>query len=353
MSDNEQPKVKIHPVRWNPPQDIGLTGEFAVTRVAPEGEYFATPGIGPEDVLVLGNDTPPTLVTGLEDGRVVSTSNRGASWRTLADTGGRPLGIELAPDGGLIVCDAHVGLIWLHPDGSGYLPEVLVSRASAADARLVNNAAVASDGTIYFSDSSSEVPVEQFKADLLAGEGTGRLLRRSPDGSVDVLASGLRFANGVALNGDESAVTVAETGGYCVRRVALSGPNAGAITTVVDNLPGIPDNMASGPGGLVWIALASDRNKLLDSLLPKPGWIRQAVWAMPDALQPDATRVVLVMAIDPDAASDPVRAVVHSTSIDYHFVTGVRVHGDDLYVGSLVEDRLARLPGAAVVHPKA
>lgn len=327
-----------------------MTGEFSVTMNAPQGEYWAVPGEGPEDVLLIGDVASPTLVTGLIDGRIVRTSNRGANWQTVANTGGRPLGIEAAPDGGLIVCDAHEGLIWLHPKGSGYVPEVLVDRSSPFPAYLVNNAAVATDGTIYFSDSSSDIPVEQFKADLLSGEATGRLLRRSPDGAVDLIADGLRFANGVALNHDGSAVLVAQTGGYCVDRISLTGADAGSRTTLVDNLPGIPDNMSTGPDGLVWVALPSERNALLDALLPRAGWMRQVIWALPDALQPDANRVVLIMALDPEAPENPVRAVVYSSAIDYHFVTGVRAYGNDLYVGSLVEDRVARLPGAAVVR---
>ena len=44
---------------------------------------------------------------------------RGRRPELLADTGGRPLGIELDPrDGSLVVCDAYRGLLRLTDDGA-------------------------------------------------------------------------------------------------------------------------------------------------------------------------------------------------------------------------------------------
>ena len=90
-----------------------------------------------------------------------------------------------------------------------------------------NNAAVADDGTVYFSDSSTVHPIDRWKAEVLELTGTGRLLRRRPDGEVDVLLPGLQFANGVALSADGSWVAVAETSVRRVQRVFVSGPRAG------------------------------------------------------------------------------------------------------------------------------
>ena len=81
--------------------------------------------------------------------------------------------------------------------------------------RICNNAAVAADGTIYFSDSTQRFDLEYYTADLIEHSGTGRLLRRTPDGEVDVLLDGLHFANGVALAPDQfdfSASTLAAPG---------------------------------------------------------------------------------------------------------------------------------------------
>ena len=75
-----------------------------------------------------------------------------------------------------------------------------------------NNAAVAGDGDIWFSDSSTVHPIEGWKTDFVEHTQTGRLLVPPTDGSVEVDLDGLAFANGVALAADESWVAVAETG---------------------------------------------------------------------------------------------------------------------------------------------
>jgi sugar lactone lactonase YvrE len=279
-------------------------------------------GTGPEDVVL---DEDGWIVTGVDDGRLLRISPDGSSISTLADTGGRPLGIERHPDGGFVVCDARRGLLRVTPDGAvetlsdGYM--------------FCNNASVAADGTIYFTDSSRRFGLEHWRGDILEHSGTGRLLKRSVSGDIEVLLDGLQFANGVALAADESWVAVAETGGYCVRRLWLTGPRAGVREHLVENLPGFPDNIALGEDGLVWITLASPRNPIVDRLAPLPPVLRQAVWALPEALQPAPAHTVWVLAVDSDGR------VVHDlqgTSDQFHMVTGVRQQGDSVYLGSLI-----------------
>ena len=148
--------------------------------------------------------------------------------------------------------------------------EVLVTHADGRRVRLCNNAAVAPDGTIWFSDSSSRFDLEHWKGDLIEHSGTGRLLRRSPDGAVTTVAEGLQFANGVALAPDGSAVYVAETGSYCLTKIALTGPSAGLARPLSPALPGFPDNISTGTDGRIWVAIASPRNALLDRLATRP-----------------------------------------------------------------------------------
>jgi sugar lactone lactonase YvrE len=276
---------------------------------------------GPEDVVV---DADGWIVTGVGDGRILRVSPDGQEVRTVADTGGRPLGIELHPHGGLVVCDVRRGLLRVTPSG-----EVL---ELAQGMRFCNNASVGPDGTIYFTDSSRRFGLEHFRADILEHSGTGRLLRRSPDGRVEVLLDGLQFANGVALAPDGRWVAVAQTGAYSVTRLWVSGPRAGTTEELVPNLPGFPDNIAFGEDGLLWITLASPRNPLVDRLAPLP-LLRKVVWALPDALQPAPAHTVWVLAVDSDGR------LVHDFQGKhdrFHMTTGVRQHGDSVYMGSLV-----------------
>ena len=328
-------KTRLIPRRWRPPQDVGLRGPFAPNVALAHLDVIPLPGSGAEDVAV---DSSGAIYTGTREGYLLRISPDGRSVERLAQTGGRPLGIEVHPDGWLVVCDAHRGLLRVDPS-TGEITE-LVTAIDGRPMRFTNNCAVAKDGTIYFSDSSQHFGLEDFKGDLLSHTSSGRLIRRAPDGTITVLLDDLDFANGVALAQDESFVLVAETGGYRVTRLDLAGPEAGRRSVIIDNLPGIPDNMSTGSDGVFWIAMPTARNRLLDLLLSRPGFLRSAVWSMPERLQPDVTRITWVVGIDGEGD------VVHNLQAsgkDFHYVTGVREHDGRLYLGSLVE------PGVAIV----
>lgn len=74
--------------------------------------YVAIGGRGPEDVVA---DARGRVLTGVEDGRILRldglADSAGARVEVLAETGGRPLGLELLPDDTLLVCDAERGLL--------------------------------------------------------------------------------------------------------------------------------------------------------------------------------------------------------------------------------------------------
>ena len=309
-------KPSVHPVKWSPPR----SDESLPSPNLPPLHVLPVPGSGPEDVIFIGDD----IVTGLEDGRIVRVSPDGWSIAVLGDTGGRPLGLEHYTDGRIVICDAIKGLLLLDPD-SGAI-ETLVP-AGSHDLRVCNNAAVAADGTIYFSDSSQRFELEHWTADLLEHSGTGRLLRRSPQGEIDVLAAGLQFANGVALSDD--FVVVAQTGEYCLNRVRLSD---GRMEPWVTNLPAFPDNLSSDDDGLIWVAMASARKAALDGLPAGVPFLRKLIWALPEALHPKPDTLVWIRAYDATGAT------VHEffgEQDDFYMVTGMRVRGKRVAMGSL------------------
>jgi sugar lactone lactonase YvrE len=316
-------RPKIDPVVWRPPSAPRATpADLPPLTVVPVN------GVGPEDVVVDDGH----VFTGVGDGRILRLTPDGQHLDTIADTGGRPLGVELYPDGRLLVCDSKRGLLLVSRETGDV--EVLV--AQGPDLRLCNNAAVAADGTVYFTDSTSRFDLDHWKADLMEHRGTGRLLRRSPSGDVDVLLSGLHFANGVALAPDESYVVVAGTGSYRLDKVDLP---SGRHSTLDESLPAFPDNIALGTDGLVWVAMASPRLAVLDLAHRLHPALRKASWALPEALQPKEKRVVWVRAIDGATG-----ATVHdfcAVRPDYHMVTGVREVDGVVYMGSLVERAVA------------
>ncbi|GLZ37814.1 SMP-30/gluconolactonase/LRE family protein [Actinokineospora sp. NBRC 105648] len=321
-------RPKIEPVVWRAPRP----GRKPAGNTLPELTVRAVNGKGAEDVLV---DANGHIYTGVDDGRILRLTADGRRLDTIADTGGRPLGLEHHPDGRLLVCDADRGLLLV--DRADGAIEVLVP--AGPDLRVCNNAAVADDGTVYFSNSSDRFDLEFWKADLLEHTGTGRLLRRDPDGTVHTLLRDLQFANGVALTPDASAVVVADMWEYRLRRVWLTGERQGQSDVLVDNLPAFPDNISTGSDGLIWIAMASPRDPVIDLLLRTPPVLRKLLWRVPEPLQPKEKRVVWARAID--SATGAVVHDLHGTAPDFHMVTGVREHHGRVYLGSLEERAIA------------
>ncbi|MEV6768216.1 SMP-30/gluconolactonase/LRE family protein [Nocardia sp. NPDC051030] len=291
------------------------------------------PGVGPEDV-VIGADG--RVLTGTLDGSILAVDPGTGAVEQIGHTEGRPLGLHVCGDGSLLICNAGQGLLRL--DKPGGTIEVLVSEVEGEPLTFPSNVIAADDGTIYFSASSRRWPVQQWMADLLEHSGTGRLLRRDTEGRVEILVDGLDFANGVVLAPDRSCVLVAETGAYRITRYWLSGPKAGTYDRLVENLPGLPDNMYLGSDGLAWVSIPAPRNRLLDTLLPLPGILRRISWAIPEQLQPKPERTVWAMAFDFDGT------LVHDLQregTDYAMVTSVAEQEGVLYLGSLTESAIA------------
>lgn len=291
------------------------------------------PGPGAEDVVVAGDGA---VYTGTEDGKILRLAADLGRVDVVAETGGRPLGLELFDDGGLLVCDAHRGLLVVDP-ATGSVTTLLTD-VDGVRMRFCNNAAIQRDGTVWFSDSSMRFGIDQWKDDFVQHTCTGRLLRRDVDGTVTVVLDGLAFANGVALSSDESFVAVAETGARTIVRHWLSGARAGGRDLLVADLPGYPDNISRGSDGLIWVAIASPRDSLVERLQGGPAVLRRLVTRVPAALQPKPRRTVRVQAFDDDGA------VVHDLDLDhagYHMVTGVREHDGRVWMGSLHQPAVA------------
>ncbi|MEU7907376.1 SMP-30/gluconolactonase/LRE family protein [Actinoplanes sp. NPDC049118] len=325
------PRRHISPRRWTPPAfaDRGQTAPLRVQRRLPTG------GHGPEDVVF---DAAGRIITGTADGRIVRLDPVTGDRTVLAETGGRPLGLHPRPDGGVLVCDHDKGLLEVRPDGT---VEVLADSVDGEPITFASNVVQGGDGTIWFTTATSRWNLEDHVGDFFEHSGTGRLLRRDPDGTVTTLVTGLKFGNGLVLAPDESHLLFAETAGYRVRRHWLTGPDAGRTEAFVDNLPGFPDNMYLGSDGLLWIGIVAPRNPLLDRLLPLPGLLRLLVWNLPDAVRPKPVVVAWIMAFDLDGRP------VHDLRADdgsYGFVTSVAEHDGTIVLGSLIEDDVALLP---------
>lgn len=327
----------IRPVKAAATTPPALVGEWAPDDDRLDAlELFPLPaGTGPEDVVV---DLDGRLVTGDAQGRLWrwrAGARPGDEPDLLTVTGGRPLGIEVDPrDGSLVVCDARLGLLRVSDRG---VVTYLTSAAAGRRLAFCNNASIARDGTVFFSDSSDRYGVDTWRREMLERGPNGRLLAYHPSsGRTDVVADGLHFPNGVALTHDESSVLVAETSTHRLVRVPLGG---GDPTVLVD-LPAYPDNLSAAGDGTYWVALPSPRLAIAERLLPYPR-LRQLAALVPVRLQPQPKRYVLVARIDRDGT---LLRTLHGPAGRYPMATGVREHDGFLWLGSLTERAVARVP---------
>lgn len=327
--------VPIEPVAWEAPEAPALEGPFAVNEKLADVEVLARDvGIGPEDVAI---DDAGNLYVGYEDGRLMKFGPQGTNPTLLADTGGRPLGLDFDPDGNLIVADGYSGLVRVTPGGH---MEILATEADGVPFRFTDDVDVASDGGIYFTDASSKFgPKLKARDDVLEHGGHGRLLRYLPDSDrTEVLLDGLQFANGVAMCPSEDCVLVAETGSYRVLRYWLKGDKAGESEVFADNLPGIPDGISSNGRDTYWVALFAPRNAALDALAPWP-FLREMAFRLPQAVQPQPAPHAFVLGLSLDG--EPVHNLQHLGKESFHPITSVEQVGNRLYLGSLTQPAFA------------
>jgi sugar lactone lactonase YvrE len=315
----------IDPVRWSPPPVRPLGPPDLVRPL----RLVRLPGDGPEDVVV---DESGAVFTGVIGGQILRIDGRSLAHRVVGDTGGRPLGLTVARDGRLLICDSHRGLLAMDTDTGRC--EVLVDQVAGRELMFCSNVVEKSDGTVFFTESTSRFRYEFYKAAVIEARAAGGLFRRDPDGTVTQLLSGLHFANGVTLTADESAVVFAETTGARVSKYWLNGPAAGTVTPLIEALPGYPDNISTGTDGRIWVTLVSTRNALTEWLAPRAPVLRTALWRLvPYRALPDVTPMVWLLGLDPDDGQ--VLAQLRTRQSGFGSTTGVVQQGDRVWLAGI------------------
>ncbi|MBL4767077.1 MAG: SMP-30/gluconolactonase/LRE family protein [Rhodobacteraceae bacterium] len=336
--------IPVNPVKSDAPQTPGLTGVFAPNRALDAADLVLLPdgAIGPED-----------LAVGL-DGVIYSTDRSGTLYRidgvqplVLDKLGGRPLGLDVGPDGALYIADSHRGLMrW---SGPGTL-ELLTDNIDGNPVIYANQLAVARDGTVYFSNSS-----DRFDPETMGGtkptsvmtiweqSPTGYVARRSPDGTVSKIAEGFVYTNGLALSPNEDFLLIAETGRARVHRLWLTGDNAGQTEVFLDNLPGYPDNIEAMGDGTYWLAFASPRVPA-EVLMPYP-FLRKIIWRLGPLVRPEPIEHGIVAQFD---GTGKILRVLQDPDGRLGITTGARQIGDWFYVMTLDSPGFARMSASAL-----
>lgn len=328
--------VPIEPVAWQAPPAPALEGPYApndyLTTVERIGEGV---GIGPEDVDV---DAQGRIYGGYVDGRILRFDAQGLNVEEFANTGGRPLGLDFAADGTLVIADAKKGLLAVRPDGS---LRVLSTEANGLPYKFTDDVDVGPDGAVYFSDASSKFGFGEHMEDILEHAGRGRLLRYDPLADrTTVLLDDLNFANGVAVSHNGAFVLVNETGTYRILRYWLRGPKSGQSDVFIDNLPGIPDGVSCSDEGIFWLALYSPRSADLDRMSNMP-WLRKLTLRLPKSFQPTPAKHAFVLGFNEDGKL--LHNLQDTSANAYAPITSVEQVGDRLYLGSLMQPSIGRI----------
>lgn len=327
--------VNIVPKKWTPLTAPDMTGVYETNnKLAAVDKYPTIHGEGPEDIAV---DTAGFIYAGLLNGKILRFQPDGSNPTVFAETGGRPLGMAFDARGNLIVADAEKGLILIDTEG-GVLP--LATAYKGQPFLFVDDLDIAADGKIYFSDASMGYSVRNWKDDLMAHSGTGRLFVYDPVREhTQLLLGGLNFANGIALGPDDAYVLINETSEYKVMKYWLKGPQGGNSEVFIENLPGFPDNISFNEKGTFWIGMVNPRNALLDKILPYP-FLRKMVHRLPEVVQPNPVRYGFVLGINEKGE------VVHNLQDPkggMASITSAKEVNGNLYLGSLTEPHFAKL----------
>ena len=293
------------------------------------------PGPGAEDVLVAPDGR---VWTGTADGAIHVHDPADRETTTVTATGGRPLGLENLPDGRILVCDAHRGLLALDP-ATGDL-ETLLTEVDGERLLFCNNAAVTADGTIWFSDSSRVWPVEEWKNDLIEHTRTGRLLpphprrQRHHRARPAVLRQRRRaHGRGGCRAGRRDRYPHHPAGAPLGRRHPRARRRRGSRTC-----PGTPTTSPSA--ATAWSGSRWPHRPTRHSRSCRRARRPCAAWcdALPERLKPKPKQTARVLALDSTGRT------VHDLDFDatsWHLATGVREHDGRVWLGSLMQPAIA------------
>lgn len=271
----EAPETPPEPVAWNDiPPAPPLEGPLAPNQLITDGEVYGADQL----------EHPEDITSGL-DGQLYTGTGDGGIWRLATDdvavtrieqvasVPGPVLGMR--PYSETVLVAAVVGHGLMAIDISSGESWVLSDRVDGNLIYFPDGLDVAEDGTIYFTEAST-LYYPGFPYDMLDGRPRGRLLRYEPStGTTDVLADDLYFANGVAVDPEETHALVAESWRYRITQVELGGDDEGTTSPFGGDLAAIPDNLHLDDQGRLWVGGSGIRSDVTDTLLSSVDLRRQ------------------------------------------------------------------------------
>ena len=153
-----------------------------------------------------------------------------------------PNGVTLDRAGNFVYCDLkRKAVMRLAPDGT---VSMIADRVGSLPLSIPNFASYDAEGNLYVSNSSSQ-PARKVFEEFEHPAPNGAVVRIRPDGRGDIVATGIYFANGTAIDPNEDAVYVLESSrNDCVRIPIKKDGTFGKSEIYAQGFPAIPDGMA-------------------------------------------------------------------------------------------------------------
>lgn len=167
--------------------------------------------------------------------------------------GSIPNGVTMDRDGSLVYCDfGKRAVMRLAPDGR---VSMIADRAGDVPLSLPNFPCYDAEGNLYVSNSTA-ADLSNYRGKLANPEPDGALVRIRPDGKGDVVARGLYFANGLAIDPKEQGLYVLQsTRNDCLRIQLRKDGTFGKPEIYASGFPALPDGMAFDVEGRLFVTL--------------------------------------------------------------------------------------------------
>jgi gluconolactonase len=171
----------------------------------------------------VGLQRPEDVVIG-SDGRVWASDQASAcaeihpdgTLHRVGKVDGAPNGINMDAEGRIIIANFEAGPVQ-RLDVAGETVETICSEVEGRRLTSANYPILDRSGDIWCANSTFASPWQA----ALDGRADGMLFRVRPNGRAEKVAEGIRFANGLALDADESHIYVCETTGCDVLRYRI------------------------------------------------------------------------------------------------------------------------------------
>jgi len=354
---------------------------------------------GPESFAVKDG----AIYTGLMSGVIIKIDPIALTFKPVAKIGeyceeqyeehkcGRPLGMTFTKEGKLLVCDAVFGLYMLDLDKKVeenrirdnreiekvdyeplLTPETIINGSQNV---VFNSLVLANDGeTVYFTVSSTRFPLRDSGFELIS-DPSGRVLEYNlRTRETKVLVREINFANGIEIDPHGEYFLFCESGRAKIHKYYLKGEKAGKHEVLVENLPGLPDNIKINDNGKFYIGLISPRipgKPHLLELIGPHNWVRKflarlvSMVLLPfktmNRIMPNSVTLKFEywcgnleplahlappygLVIELDGETGEIMSSLHSTNGAVRFIAEAFVHDRWIYFGSPYNNYLARIP---------